>query len=217
MVPLNADRFLFMLAPILTYLPSLLSWVVLPFGVAVVGGHFVYYQLANLNVGLLLIIVDFSFFLVAVIIAGYASNNKLALVGAMREAAELLTYEVPMLMSLLCVALFAGTLNLTEIVQAQTTTWAILPLFPAFALFFVASLAETNRPPFDLPEASNELMGGFVVEYSGLRFALFYVAEYANIFLVCAEMTVCFLGGWKGPMFLGYDGLWLTRACSGSC
>jgi NADH-quinone oxidoreductase subunit H len=209
-VPLNADRFLFMLAPFLVYLPSLLSWVVLPFGVALVYGHYVYYQLTDLNVGLLLIVVDFSFFLVAVIISGYASNNKLALVGAMREAAELLTYEVPMLMSLLCVALFAGTLNLTQIVQAQTSTWAILPLFPAFVLFFVTALAETNRPPFDLPEASNELMGGFVVEYSGLRFALFYVAEYANIFLVCAEMTVCFLGGWKGPMFLGPDGLWLT-------
>ena len=208
--PLNADRFLFFLAPALAYLPSLLSWVVIPFGVAAVAGHYIYYQLANLNVGLLLIVADFSLFLVAIIISGYASNNKYALIGAMREAAELLTYEVPMLMSLLCVALFAGTLNLTEIVQAQTRTWAILPLLPAFVIFFIAAVAETNRPPFDLPEAQNELLGGFVVEYSGLRFALFYVAEYANIFLVCAEMTVCFLGGWQGPMFLGVDGLWLT-------
>jgi NADH-quinone oxidoreductase subunit H len=209
-VPLNADRFLFMFAPLMVYLPSLLSWVVLPFGVAIIQGHYVYYALANINVGLLLIIADFSFFLVAVIIAGYGSNNKYALVGAMREAAELLTYEVPMLMSLLCVALFAGSLNLIDIVKMQDSTWAILPLFPAFAIFFITAIAETNRPPFDLPEASNELLGGFVVEYSGLRFALFYVAEYANVFLACAEMVVCFLGGWHGPAFLGPDGLWLT-------
>jgi hypothetical protein len=115
-----------------------------------------------------------------------------------------------MLMSLLCVALFAGSLNLSQIVQAQGTTWAVLPLFPAFVILLVASLAETNRPPFDLPEASNELLGGYVVEYSGLRFALFYVAEYSNVFIVSAEIAVCFLGGWKGPMFLGYEGLWLT-------
>jgi NADH-quinone oxidoreductase subunit H len=209
-IPLNADRFLFMLAPFLVYLPSLLSWVVLPFGVAILNGHYIYYVLANINVGLLIIIADFSFFLVAVIIAGYGSNNKFALVGAMREAAELLTYEVPMLMSLLCVALFAGSLNLLDIVNIQDSTWAILPLFPAFVIFFITAIAETNRPPFDLPEASNELLGGFVVEYSGLRFALFYVAEYANVFLACAEMTVCFLGGWRGPWFLGPDGVWLS-------
>jgi NADH-quinone oxidoreductase subunit H len=209
-VPLNADRFLFFIAPILTYLPSLLSWVVLPFGMAILNGHYVYYVLANINVGLLIIVADFSFFLVAVIIAGYGSNNKFALVGAMREAAELLTYEVPMLMSLLCVALFAGSLNLLDIIHVQDSTWAILPLFPAFVIFFITSIAETNRPPFDLPEAGNELLGGFVVEYSGLRFALFYVAEYANVFLVCAEMTVCFLGGWRGPWFLGADGVWLS-------
>lgn len=122
----------------------------------------------------------------------------------------LLTYEVPMLMSLLCVALFAGSLNLTEIVQRQSLTWGILPLLPAFVIYLVISLAETNRPPFDLPEAQNELLGGYLVEYSGLRFALFYVAEYANVFIVSAIMTICFLGGWKGPMFLGPDGLWLT-------
>lgn len=209
-VPLNADRFLFLVAPMLVYLPALLSWVVLPFGVAALGGHYLYYVVQDLNIGLLLIIVDFSLVFVAIIMSGYASNNKYALMGAMREAAELLSYEVPMLMSLLCVALFAGSLNLTEIVQRQSMTWGILPLFPAFIILLVTAIAETNRPPFDLPEASNELLGGFVVEYSGFRFALFYVAEYANVFLVSAEIVVCFLGGWKGPMFLGLDGLWLT-------
>lgn len=209
-VPLNADRFLFTLAPVLVYLPALLSWIVIPFGVAVIGGHYCYYMVQDLNVGLLLIIADFALFLVAIIMSGYASNNKYALAGAMREAAMLLTYEVPMLMSLLCVALFAGSLNLTEIVQRQTMTWAILPLLPAFVIYFVVSLAETNRPPFDLPEAQNELLGGYLVEYSGLRFALFYVAEYSNVFIVSAIITVCFFGGWKGPMFLGPDGLWLT-------
>lgn len=209
-VPLNADRFLFLIAPMLVYLPALLSWIVLPFGVAALGGHYMYYVVQDLNIGLLLIIVDFSLVFVAIIMSGYASNNKYALVGAMREAAELLSYEVPMLMSLLCVALFAGSLNLTEIVQRQSSTWAILPLFPAFVILLVTAIAETNRPPFDLPEASNELLGGFLVEYSGVRFALFYVAEYANVFLVSAEIVVCFLGGWKGPMFLGLDGLWLT-------
>jgi len=209
-VPLNADRFLFTLAPVLVYLPALLSWIVIPFGVAIINGHHVYYVVQDLNVGLLLIIADFALFLVAIIMSGYASNNKYALAGAMREAAMLLTYEVPMLMSLLCVALFAGSLNLVEIVQRQTMTWALLPLLPAFIIYLVVSLAETNRPPFDLPEAQNELLGGYLVEYSGLRFSLFYIAEYANVFLVSAIMTVCFLGGWKGPMFLGPDGLWLT-------
>jgi NADH-quinone oxidoreductase subunit H len=209
-VPLAADRFLYLLAPVLVYLPALLSWIVIPFGVAIIYGHYVYYVVQDLNVGLLLIVADFALFLVAIIMSGYASNNKYALVGAMREAAMLLTYEVPMLMSLLCVALFAGSLNLTEIVQRQTMTWGLLPLFPAFVIYFVVSLAETNRPPFDLPEAQNELLGGYLVEYSGVRFALFYVAEYANVFIVSAIMTVCFLGGWKGPMFLGPDGLWLT-------
>jgi len=209
-VPLNADRFLFTVAPILVYLPALLSWVVIPFGMAIVAGHACYYMVQDLNVGLLLIIADFALFLVAIIMSGYASNNKYALVGAMREAAMLLTYEVPMLMSLLCVALFAGSLNLTEIVQRQTMTWGILPLLPAFAIYLVISLAETNRPPFDLPEAQNELLGGYLVEYSGLRFALFYIAEYSNVFIVSAIMTVCFFGGWKGPMFLGPEGLWLT-------
>jgi NADH-quinone oxidoreductase subunit H len=209
-VPLNADRFLFTLAPILVYLPALLSWIVIPFGVAVIGGHYCYYIVQDLNVGLLLIIADFALFLVAIIMSGYASNNKYALAGAMREAAMLLTYEVPMLMSLLCVALFAGSLNLAEIVERQSMTWAILPLLPAFVIYFVISLAETNRPPFDLPEAQNELLGGYLVEYSGLRFALFYVAEYSNVFIVSAIMATCFLGGWKGPMFLGYDGLWLS-------
>ena len=209
-VPLNADKLLYLIAPILVYLPALLSWVVIPFGVAAVDGQIIYYMIQDLNVGLLLIIADFAMFLVAVIMSGYASNNKYALVGAMREAAMLLTYEIPMLMSLLCVAIFAGSLNLTEIVQRQTMTWGILPLFPAFIIYFVVSLAETNRPPFDLPEAQNELLGGYLVEYSGMRFALFYVAEYSNVFIVSAIMTVCFFGGWKGPMFLGPDGLWLT-------
>jgi NADH-quinone oxidoreductase subunit H len=208
--PLNADRFLFLAAPILVYVPALISWIVIPFGVAIIGGHYCYMVIQDLNVGLLLIIADFAMFLVAVIMSGYGSNNKYALVGAMREAAMLLTYEVPMLMSLLCVAVFAGSLNLVEIVERQSMTWAALPLLPAFIIYFICSLADTNRPPFDLPEASNELLGGYFVEYSGLRFALFYVAEYANVFTVSAVMVVCFLGGWKGPMFLGPDGLWLS-------
>jgi NADH-quinone oxidoreductase subunit H len=209
-VPLNADKLLYLIAPILVYIPALLSWIVIPFGVAAIDGQIVYYMIQDLNVGLLLIIADFAMFLVAVIMSGYASNNKYALVGAMREAAMLLTYEIPMLMALLCVAIFAGSLNLTEIVQRQTMTWGVLPLFPAFVIYLVVSLAETNRPPFDLPEAQNELLGGYLVEYSGLRFALFYVAEYSNVFIVSAIMSVCFFGGWKGPMFLGVEGLWLT-------
>jgi NADH-quinone oxidoreductase subunit H len=209
-VPLGADRLLYLLAPILVYLPALLSWVVIPFGVGVVGGQYVYFIVQDLNIGLLLIIADFALFLVAIIMSGYASNNKYALTGAMREAAMLLTYEVPMLMSLLCVAVFAGSLSLIDIVQSQTMTWAALPLFPAFVIYLVVALAETNRPPFDLPEAQNELLGGYLVEYSGIRFALFYIAEYSNVFIVSAIMAICFLGGWKGPMFLGPSGLWLS-------
>jgi NADH-quinone oxidoreductase subunit H len=208
--PINADRFLFLAAPVLVYIPALLSWVVIPFGVMTINGKYVYLIVQDLNVGMLLIIADFAMFLVAIIMSGYGSNNKYALIGAMREAAMLLTYEIPMLMSLLCVALFAGSLNLTTIVEKQTMTWGVLPLFPAFVIYLIAALAETNRPPFDLAEASNELLGGYLVEYSGIRFALFYIAEYANVFTASALMTVCFFGGWKGPMFLGFDGLWLT-------
>jgi NADH:ubiquinone oxidoreductase subunit H len=206
-MPLNADRLLYLLAPVLVYLPALLSWIVIPFGTAWVAGHIVYYTVQDLNVGLLLIIADFALFLVAVIMAGYASNNKYALVGAMREAAMLLTYEVPMLMCLLCVAVFAGSLNLTEIVERQTYTWGVLPLFPAFVIYLVVALAETNRPPFDLPEAQNELLGGYLVEYSGVRFALYYVAEYSNVFIVSAIMTVCFFASTACG----------CPACSGSC
>ena len=209
-VPLGADRVLFVIAPLMVYLPALLSWIVIPFGVMVVGGQYTYLVVQDLNIGLLLIVADFALFLVAIIMSGYGSNNKYALMGAMREAALLLSYEIPMLMSLLCVALFAGSLNLVEIVERQSMTWGILPLFPAFVIYFIATLAETNRPPFDLPEAQNELLGGYLVEYSGLRFALFYVTEYSNVFIVSTIMTVCFLGGWKGPMFLGFEGLWFT-------
>ncbi|OPX21309.1 MAG: NADH-quinone oxidoreductase subunit H [Planctomycetales bacterium 4484_113] len=209
-IPMNADKPMFVLAPALVFVPTLMAFVVIPFGVGFVNSRLHYIVLQDLNIGLLYLMALSALGIIGIIVGGWASNNKYSLLGAMRSVAQLISYEVPMVLALISVALFAGSLSLVEIVQAQGSTPAIWPLLPAFIIFLIAGVAETNRCPFDIPEAESELVAGYHTEYSGMKFALFFLAEYINIFIVSALITVCFLGGWKGPMFLGESWLWLT-------
>lgn len=201
-IPLNVDRPTFLAAPYVVFVPALASLVVMPFGIALVSGSYKYYSVANLNIGLAYILATGAIGIIGIIMAGWSSSNKYALVGAMRTVAQLISYEVPMVLSLISVALFAGSLSLADIVQRQSSTWAVVPLFFAFIIFFICGLAETNRCPFDLMEAESEIVAGFHTEYSGMRFALFFLAEYLNMFVIAALITTCFFGGWKGPVFV---------------
>jgi NADH-quinone oxidoreductase subunit H len=212
-IPLNVDRPTFLAAPYVVFVPALAALVVMPFGVALISGSYKYYSVANLNIGLAYILAAGAIGVIGIIMAGWSSSNKYALIGSMRTVAQLISYEVPMVLSLISVALFAGSLSLVDIVQRQSSTWAFVPLFFAFIIFFICGLAETNRCPFDLMEAESEIVAGFHTEYSGMRFALFFLAEYLNMFVIAALITTCFFGGWKGPMFLGEAGLWLTSFC----
>ncbi|HSP00352.1 MAG: NADH-quinone oxidoreductase subunit NuoH [Thioalkalivibrio sp.] len=193
-VPTNANRFLFLIAPVLSIAPALAAWAVVPFddGMA----------LANINAGLLYILALSSLGVYGVIIAGWASNSKYALLGALRSAAQIVSYEIAMGFALVGVIMVAGSLNLGEIVSAQSGSvyhWYLLPLLPLFLVFFISGVAETNRAPFDVAEGESEIVAGFHVEYSGMAFAVFFLAEYANMILISALTAVLFLGGWLSP------------------
>jgi len=189
--PNSANSILFRLAPIITFLLSLISWSVIPFGYGLV--------LSDLNLGVLYLFAISSLGVYGIILAGWASNSKYAFLGALRSAAQMVSYEVSIGLILLCVVLCAGSLNITDIVLSQQKIWYALPLFPLMVLFFLSSLAETNRAPFDLPEAEAELVAGYNVEYSSMGFALFFLGEYANMILMSALATILFLGGWLPP------------------
>jgi NADH-quinone oxidoreductase subunit H len=194
-IPAGANRFLFLLAPVLALGPALAAWAVIPFGSEVV--------LANINAGLLYILALTSLGVYGIIVAGWASNSKYAFIGAMRSAAQIVSYEIPMGFALVGVLIAAGSLNLGEIVEAQRgnpLTWFWVPLFPLLIIYFVSGLAETNRAPFDVSEGESELVAGFHVEYSGIAFALFFLAEYANMIMISALTSVMFLGGWLSPL-----------------
>ena len=197
--PAGADKKLFILAPCLVVLGAFLSFVVLPFGSRL--------QTVDLNVGLFYVVAVSSISTVGLIMAGWASNNKYALFGAMRAAAQIVSYEIPAVMSLLAVVMIVGSLSLQDIVRAQAgglSHWFLFRYFPlmpvAFAIFFTAGLAECNRTPFDIPEAESELVAGFHTEYSGFFFAMFFLAEYTEMFVVSAIASVLFLGGWMAPL-----------------
>jgi len=190
--PNSANSILFRLAPIITFLLSLISWSVIPFGYGLV--------LSDLNLGILYLFAISSLGVYGIILAGWASNSKYAFLGALRSAAQMVSYEVSIGLILLCVVLCAGSLNITDIVLSQQKIWYALPLFPLMVLFFLSSLAETNRAPFDLPEAEAELVAGYNVEYSSMGFALFFLGEYANMILMSALATILFLGGWLPPL-----------------
>jgi len=190
-VPSGANRGVFIAAPMLTFGLALISWAVMPFGVGLV--------LADINVGILYLFAISSLGVYGVLMAGWASNSKYAFLGALRSAAQMVSYEVSMGFVIVTVLLCVGSLNLTDIVMAQKDMWFIIPLFPMAVIFFVSALAETNRLPFDLPEAEAELVAGYNVEYSGISFALLFLGENVNIILMSGLTAVLFLGGWLPP------------------
>ena len=191
-VPSGANRLLFMFAPMLTFMLAMLAWAVIPVNDG--------WAIADINVGILYLFAISSLGVYGVIIAGWASNSKYAFLGALRSAAQMVSYEVSMGFVIVTVLMCVGSLNLSEIVRAQQTVWFFLPLFPMFVIFFISTLAETNRAPFDLPEGESELVAGFFVEYSGISFAMFFLGEYANMILMSALTTILFLGGWLPPL-----------------
>ena len=190
-VPTGANRIVFMMAPMLTLLLSLVAWAVIPFGYGLV--------LADINVGILYLFAISSLGVYGIIMAGWASNSKYAFLGAMRSAAQMVSYEVSIGFVIITVLLCVGSLNLSDIVMAQKTVWFFIPLFPMFAIFFVSALAETNRSPFDLPEGESEIVAGYFVEYSSMSFAMFFLGEYAAMILMSGMTTILFLGGWLPP------------------
>ncbi len=191
-VPTGANRFVFMMAPMVTFLLSLVAWAVIPFDYGIV--------LSDLNVGILYLFAISSLGVYGIIMAGWASNSKYAFLGAMRSAAQMVSYEVSIGFVIITVLLCVGSLNLTDIVMAQKNVWFALPLFPMFVIFFISALAETNRSPFDLPEGESEIVAGYFVEYSSMSFALFFLGEYAAMILMSGMTSILFLGGWLPPV-----------------
>jgi NADH-quinone oxidoreductase subunit H len=189
--PAGSNKVEFMLAPMLTFILALVAWAVIPFGEGLV--------IADINVGILYLFAISSLGVYGVIMAGWASNSKYAFLGALRSAAQMVSYEVSMGLVIINVLVCVGSLNLTAIVEAQRGMWFALPLLPMFLVFFISTLAETNRAPFDLPEGESELVAGYFVEYSSMSFALFFLGEYANMILMSGMTTVLFLGGWLPP------------------
>jgi len=191
-IPASSNKLVFVLAPVVTMTLALISWAVIPFDEDFV--------LADINVGILYLFAVSSLGVYGIIMGGWASNSKYPFLGAIRSAAQMVSYEVSIGVIIINVLLCVGSLNLSEIVMAQQNLWFVIPLFPMFVIFFISALAETNRPPFDLPEAEAELVAGYQTEYSGMMYAMFWLGEYANILLMCAMGAILFLGGWMSPI-----------------
>ena len=191
-IPASANKVVFILAPIVTMTLALVAWAVIPMSENLV--------LADINVGILYLFAISSLGVYGIIMGGWASNSKYPFLGAIRSAAQMVSYEVSIGIIIINVLLCVGSLNLNEIVIAQKELWYVIPLFPMFVIFFISALAETNRPPFDLPEAEAELVAGYQTEYSGMMYAMFWLGEYANILLMCALGSILFLGGWLSPI-----------------
>tara|TARA_X000001036_G_scaffold374151_1_gene362379 strand:- start:192 stop:1190 length:999 start_codon:yes stop_codon:yes gene_type:complete len=193
-IPSSSNKVIFILAPIVTMTLALVSWAVIPFSQTQV--------IADINVGILYLFAVSSLSVYGIIMGGWASNSKYPFLGAIRSAAQMVSYEVSIGIIIINVLLCVGSLNLSDIVLAQQNLWFVIPLFPMFVIFFISALAETNRPPFDLPEAEAELVAGYQTEYSGMMYAMFWLGEYANILLMCALGSILFLGGWLSPIEL---------------
>ena len=193
-IPYGSDKYVFLLAPIITFVLSLIGWAVIPFDKNLV--------LSNINVGILYLFAISALSVYGIIMAGWASNSKYAFLGAMRSAAQMISYEVSIGLIIISILISAGSLNLSEIILAQKKLWFFIPHFPMMIIFFISTLAETNRAPFDLPEAEAELVSGYHVEYSSFPFALFFLGEYANIVLMSSMTTILFFGGWLPPFDL---------------
>ena len=205
-VPASSNKVIFVLAPIVTMTLALIAWAVIPFSETQV--------LANINVGILYLFAVSSLGVYGIIMGGWASDSKYPFLGAIRSAAQMISYEISIGIIIINVLLCVGSLNLNDIILAQKKVWFIIPLFPMFVIFFISALAETNRPPFDLPEAEAELVAGYQTEYSGMMYAMFWLGEYANILLMCAMGSILFLGGWLSPIeifpfYLIPSSLWL--------
>jgi len=206
-VPKKSNNFLFIIAPALCLMPALAAWAVIPFNDNLV--------LTNVDASLLYVLALTSFGVYGVIIAGWASNSKYALLGAMRSAAQIVSYEIAMGFALVCVLMMSGSLNLIDVIYSQSNNygvfgWNLIPLFPMFVVYFIAGIAETNRAPFDVAEGESEIVAGFHVEYSGTAFAVFFLAEYANMILISFLASILFLGGWLSPFPFLPDGfIWL--------
>ena len=205
-IPASSNKVIFVLAPIVTMTLALVAWAVIPFSETQV--------IADINVGILYLFAVSSLSVYGIIMGGWASNSKYPFLGAIRSAAQMVSYEVSIGIIIINVLLCVGSLNLNDIVLAQQNLWFVIPLFPMFVIFFISALAETNRPPFDLPEAEAELVAGYQTEYSGMMYAMFWLGEYANILLMCALGSILFLGGWLSPIdFYPFDlipgALWL--------
>ena len=190
-IPASSNKIIFVLAPVVTMTLALVAWAVIPFDDELV--------LADINVGILYLFAVSSLGVYGIIMGGWASNSKYPFLGAIRSAAQMVSYEVSIGIIIINVLLCVGSLNLKDIVNAQQNLWFVVPLFPMFVVFFISALAETNRPPFDLPEAEAELVSGYQTEYSGMMYAMFWLGEYANILLMCAMGAILFLGGWLSP------------------
>ncbi len=191
-IPASANKVIFILAPIVTMTLALSAWAVIPFSESLI--------LSDINVGILYLFAISSLGVYGIIMGGWASNSKYPFLGAIRSAAQMVSYEVSIGIIIINVLLCVGSLNLKDIVNAQQDLWFVFPLFPMFVIFFISALAETNRPPFDLPEAEAELVAGYQTEYSGMMYAMFWLGEYANILLMCAMGSILFLGGWLPPL-----------------
>jgi NADH-quinone oxidoreductase subunit H len=191
-IPSGSNKVIFILAPIVTMTLALIAWAVIPFSATQV--------LADINVGILYLFAVSSLGVYGIIMGGWASNSKYPFLGAIRSAAQMVSYEVSIGVIIINVLLCVGSLNLNDIVIAQQNLWFVIPLFPMFVIFFISALAETNRPPFDLPEAEAELVAGYQTEYSGMMYAMFWLGEYANILLMCAIGSILFFGGWLSPI-----------------
>ncbi len=211
--PATRDRFLYLLAPLLSLSAALAAFAIIPIsgpGNLVLFGHSIGWYIVNVNVGVLFYFAITSLGVYGIFLAGYGSNSKYSLLGALRSSAQLISYEMALGLSLVPVFILAGSFRLVDIVNAQQTWWFIVPLLPAFLLYLIAGIAETNRAPFDLPEADTEIVAGYHTEYAGMKFALFFMAEYINMVTVSAIASVMFLGGWWGPLGIAPGPWWFV-------
>jgi NADH-quinone oxidoreductase subunit H len=207
--PTGADRKVYVMAPIITMLPAVLTFAVVPFGTSItLFGREIPFQLSDLNIGILYILAVTSLGVYGVVLAGWASGSKYPLLGAVRSSAQMISYEISLALGLLAVLLWSGTMQMSEIVDRQDSVWNVVPQLPAFLIYGISAMAETNRPPFDLPEAESELVAGYHTEYSGIKFAMFFLGEYLHMITISAVAVTVFFGGWRGPIFDFLPWLW---------
>jgi NADH-quinone oxidoreductase subunit H len=206
-IPPAADRVVFWVAPLFMVIPAITAWSVIPFGPVVEIGRETGLWITNLNVGILFVLALGSLNTYGPVMSGWSSNSKYAHFGALRSGAQIISYELTLGLAVLAVVVYAGSFSLIDIVESQRHMWLVVPQFLGFVIFIVSGVAETNRAPFDLPEAETEIVAGYFVEYTGIRFAMFFIAEYANMFLMSMLVTVLYLGGWNGFTIPGLEGV----------